>query len=44
LNLFTVHTAEMSTGLDLDWTGSGLWRILWILDLDLDCKTRFGQS
>jgi len=23
-------TAEMSIGLDLDWTGSGLWRILLI--------------
>jgi len=24
--------AEMSFGLDLDWTGSGLWPILWNLD------------
>jgi len=26
-----VQRTEMSVGLDLDWTGSGLWRILLIM-------------
>jgi len=30
--LWSVRLSEMSIGPDLDWTGTGLWRILLILD------------
>jgi len=36
---------EMNNGLDLDWTGCGLWRIMLILDWiqSVKCFTNFGS-